>query len=151
MSVNGEELRALVRQVIREALPETAASAPAQPAPSPVRSAPAVVEPVSLRSDADLDAFVRRILDAAADPVTSDALRTGRVRFVLAGAAGGSTGTSSDPRTTGYRVEKGAVTERHVKAAVEAGGPLVLGKAAVLTPLARDRVRAAGLKIERES
>jgi hypothetical protein len=47
-------------------------------------------------------------------------------------------------------VEKGAVTEAMVAEAAKAGARLVLGRRAVLTPLARDRARAAGVEIERE-
>ena len=48
------------------------------------------------------------------------------------------------------RVERGAVTERKVEAAAKAGGRLVLGPGAVLTPLAREKARARGIQIERE-
>jgi hypothetical protein len=37
-----------------------------------------------------------------------------------------------------------------VRQAAGAGARLVLGRRAVLTPLARDRARAAGVQIERE-
>ncbi|MFI6318159.1 hypothetical protein ACIBG8_11600 [Nonomuraea sp. NPDC050556] len=50
-----------------------------------------------------------------------------------------------------HRVERGAVTERHVAAAASAGATLVLGAGAVLTPLARDRIRATGITVEREA
>ncbi|WP_214316965.1 hypothetical protein [Nonomuraea sediminis] len=49
-----------------------------------------------------------------------------------------------------HRIERGAVTERHVNAAAKAGAKLVLGPRAVLTPLARDRIRATGVTVERE-
>src|SRR5262249_20810490 len=49
-----------------------------------------------------------------------------------------------------HRVDKGAVTEEMVRQAARAGARLVLGRRAVLTPLARDRARAAGVEIERE-
>ena len=61
-------------------------------------------------------------------------------------AAGGAAG-SAQP---GQRIEKGAVTEAAVAAAARAGARLVLGRRAVLTPLARDRARAAGVEIEKE-
>ena len=37
-----------------------------------------------------------------------------------------------------------------VSAAAQAGERLVLGRSAVLTPLARDRARATGVEIEKE-
>lgn len=95
---------------------------------------PAVV-PVTIASDADLDRFVRVVLDRADD------VRAGRLRFTL-GAAAAPAGA--------MRVAHGAVTERTIKKAAEAGGRLVLGPGAVLTPLAREKARALGIDIERE-
>jgi hypothetical protein len=102
------------------------------------------VETVSLRTDADLDAFVKRLLRLFENPQRRDALRAGRLRFRLAAAAGPG---SVQPA---HRVDKGAVTEAMVRQAAGAGARLVLGRRAVLTPLARDRARAAGVEIERE-
>jgi hypothetical protein len=109
--------------------------APQAAAPSPAAGA----EHVTLASDADLDRFVRGLL--ARPPEELEAIRAGRLRFTLhAGAPSGV-----------VRVERGAVTERKVNEAAKAGARLVLGPAAVLTPLARDKARAKGIKIERES
>ena len=49
-----------------------------------------------------------------------------------------------------HRGDKGAVTEAMVTAAARAGARLVLGPRAVLTPLGRDRARAAGVEIVKE-
>jgi hypothetical protein len=43
------------------------------------------------------------------------------------------------------------VTERTVARATAAGGRLVLGRRAVLTPLGRDRARSLGVTVEKES
>ena len=48
------------------------------------------------------------------------------------------------------RVDRGAVTERIVKQAADAGARLVLAPRAVITPLAREKARALGVEIERE-
>ena len=109
-----------------------------------VRERVEAVETVSLRTDADLDAFVKRLLRLFENPQRRDALRAGRLRFRLAAAAGPG---SVQPA---HRVDKGAVTEAMVRQAARAGARLVLGRRAVLTPLARDRARAAGVEIERE-
>ena len=109
-----------------------------------VRENVEAVETVSLRTDADLDAFVKRLLRLFENPQRRDALRAGRLRFRLAAAAGPG---SVQPA---HRVDKGAVTEAMVRQAAGAGARLVLGRRAVLTPLARDRARAAGVEIERE-
>ena len=138
-----DELRALVREVIRDVLP---------------KGLP-VTETVNLSTDDDLATFVRRLLDL--EPDQREELRSGRKRFrlpeissvspapsVAAGAANGAerAGESTPVR----RIERGAVTEAVVTAAALAGERLVLGRGAVLTPLARDRARASGVPIEKE-
>jgi hypothetical protein len=179
MSLTGSDsdaVRAVIREVLAELLPTellpAAASpgptrstavqpAPARPVLAPrsvsVRAAPAQpglaypvsedarsVQTVSLRTDADLDAFVRRLLHLFENPKHRDDLRSGRLRFRLAPVA---VPGSAQPA---HRVEKGAVTEAMVAEAAKAGARLVLGRRAVLTPLARDRARATGVEIERE-
>jgi hypothetical protein len=134
-----EELRALVREVIRDVLPNGLA----------------VTETVDLSTDEDLAAFVKRLLDL--DPDQREELRSGRKRFrlgvtpaapVAAGAANGAerAGESTPVR----RIERGAVTEAVIRTAAREGQRLVLGRGAVLTPLARDRARASGVQIEKE-
>ena len=160
---DGQVLRALVREVLAEVLPRVAseaaaavapakpglAQAAAVPPPQPglahsVREDVGSVEVVSLRSDADLDAFVKYLLRLFENPARRQALRAGRLRFRL---APGSVPGSVRPR---HRIEKGAVTEAMVTAAAKEGAKLVLGPRAVLTPLARDRARSRGVEIEKE-
>jgi hypothetical protein len=115
--------------------------APASSSPGSATSLPAAtggrVEHVSLRDDAALDAFVRVVLSRA------DEIRAGMLRFTL-----GAPATSSPAGVV--RVDRGAVTERIVKQAADAGARLVLAPRAVITPLARERARALGVEIERE-
>jgi hypothetical protein len=156
-----DELRAIVHEVLAGLLPpispgsvnaanaQSPAAAP-QPAPGQgglphtVRENVEAVQTVSLRTDADLAAFVLRLLHLFENPARRDALRSGRLRFRLAAPAGPGSVQPS------HRVDKGAVTEAMVTAAAKAGARLVLGRRAVLTPLARDRARAAGVEIEKE-
>jgi len=141
-----EELRALVREVIRDVLPQGLA----------------VTETVNLSTDEDLAAFVKRLLDL--DPGQREELRSGRKRFRLASpqapsvpAGAGQSGAGSingaeraGPSAPLRRIERGAVTEAVLVAADRARERLVLGRGAVLTPLARDRARASGVPIEKE-
>ena len=137
-----EELRALVREVIRDVLP---------------KGLP-VTETVNLSTDVDLAAFVKRLLDLPPDQ--REELRSGRKRFSLAVPpasqgppvpAGAPNGAERAGESTPVRrIERGAVTEAVVRAAARAGERLVLGRGAVLTPLARDRARASGVQIEKE-
>jgi hypothetical protein len=139
----GEDIRALVREVLAELLP--AGAGPTQPGLAlPVTEHVESVEVVSLRSDADLAGFVLHLLHLFENPKHRDALRSGRLRFRLAAAAVPGAVQPS------HRVEKGAVTEAVVAAAAKEGARLVLGPRAVLTPLGRDRARAAGVEIVKE-
>ena len=143
---DADELRALVREVIRDVLPQGLV----------------VTETVNLSTDEDLAAFVKRLLDL--DPGQREELRSGRKRFRLAsprapsvpaGAGQAGAGHSNGAERAGpsapvRRIERGAVTEAVIAAAARAGERLVLGRGAVLTPLARDRARASGVQIEKE-
>jgi hypothetical protein len=137
-----DELRALVREVIRDVLPNGLP----------------VTETVNLSTDEDLAAFVARLLDL--DAGEREDLRAGRKRFRLArgttpapAPAPAAPAPAPAPAPNGApvrRVESGAVTEALVREAARAGERLVLGRAAVLTPLARDRARASGVEIVKE-
>jgi hypothetical protein len=146
-----EELRALVREVIRDVLPQGLA----------------VTETVNLSTDEDLAVFVKRLLDL--DPAQREELRSGGKRFRLASpqarsvpAGAGQVGVGQSgvgqsngaeragPSAPVRHIERGAVTEAVIAAAAGAGERLVLGRGAVLTPLARDRARASGVQIEKE-
>ena len=150
-----DDARAVLRELLAEALAGSNGNgAPVPQVPPPpvaavhrpstwsepaAPTAPAAgAEHVVLASDADVDRFVRSLL--ARPPAELEAIRAGRLRFTLhAGAPSGV-----------VRVDRGAVTERKVDEAAKAGARLVLGPGAVLTPLARDKARAKGIKIERE-
>jgi hypothetical protein len=140
-----DELRAAVRAVLREVLPAEIAADAAGPPPGH--------GDVRIASDVDLTALVRRIATLCEDPAQRAALQDGRHAFRL--VAGGLE-ASSEPRQlvppppNVTRVERGAVTERAVLRAASEGARLVLGRGAVLTPLARDKARTLGVEIEKE-
>jgi len=107
---------------------------------------PGRVETVRIRTDADLNVFVRHLLTVFEDPRSRQELRAGRYRFSLAPEPRSSPAGPGPAR----RVEQGAVTEKTVAAAAAAGERLVLGRRAVLTPLARDKARKLGVHVEKE-
>jgi hypothetical protein len=160
------DLRALIREVIRDVLPNGVP----------------ITETVDLSTDEDLAAFVARLIDLS--PEQREEIRSGRKRFrlVAPGAPAVAPGPAPAPaiglapapapapapvRTGAVavpaaapaptsalgnvrRIERGAVTEAVVRQAARAGERLVLGRGAVLTPLARDRARASGVPIDKE-
>jgi hypothetical protein len=146
-----DALRALVREALRDALPGIAADLPAGKAD---------VRWVELRGDDDLDRLVAEVVRIADDPQDGPRLRDGRLRFRLRVPSGPATPGRPErseqriehriEQRNEQRIDRGAVTERHVRAAEAHGRRLVLGPAAVLTPMARDRARTAGVEIVRE-
>lgn len=140
-----DELRAAVRAVLRDVLP----AAVLDTARTPMHATAGDV--VLLHTDADLDVFVRRVAALCADPARRAELQQGRHAFRLsAGAASASPATVTGGSAV-VRVDRGAVTERTVIRAAADGARLVLGKGAVLTPLARDKARSLGVAVEKES
>jgi hypothetical protein len=73
------------------------------------------------------------------EPVTLERVRAGKLRFTL--------GATASPASSGSPLS-GVISEKTIDK--HAGvGTLVVAADAVLTPLARDRARKLGLKIER--
>jgi hypothetical protein len=135
-----DQLRQEVRAALRDVLPSLAG------APSP---APGGDVEVALGNDGDLDAFVRRVAGMCEDPSQRKALQDGRHRFRLA-TGEGRPPPAAEPSAPVVRVDNGAVTERLVGKAAADGARIVVGRRAVLTPLARDRARSLGVTIEKE-
>jgi hypothetical protein len=144
--VAAETLRELVREVLRDVLrngPLAVAQADRAAQDDRVPAGEGV-QAVRLGTDDELQAFVLRILRLADNPRRRRDLLAGRLRFTLAAGQGDPV-----PAIT-QRVDKGAVTERAVIAAARAGAGLLLGPRAVLTPLAKDKARALGVRVEKE-
>ncbi|HEY1480940.1 MAG TPA: hypothetical protein VGF46_12955 [Gaiellales bacterium] len=122
-----------------------AAAQPAPPADAPRAVAGGgTVSEVSFANDAEVDAFVHRLLQLFENPRERAAIRSGKLRFVLRGS--GHAPASPAVR----RIERGAVSERVVREAAAAGARLVLGPKAVVTPMANDTARSLGVTIEKE-
>lgn len=173
------DIRTLVREVLREAIKElpqatvASLSTSASPAPaklsSPARVAESTmprtfaneiglapsgplgaegrrkVQRVHLTDDSDLASFVSALMSQFENPKTRADVRAGRLTFKL---AGGTTGTRFNGGV--HRIDKGAVTEKQILRVAEIGGRIVLGPAAVMTPLAREKARALKVPFEKE-
>jgi len=144
-----EALRAVIRDVLREIVPAAAARAAARGAvqgAEDAASAP-VVEEVTIAGDGDLQAFVARLLRLCDEAGGREALHSGRHRFRLrAGRAVAVAPADGRPQ----RVDAGVLSESKVIALARGGRQVTLGKRVVVTPLARDKARQLGLKLERE-
>jgi hypothetical protein len=146
--VGTDELRALVREVLMQAIPGgLAAAGAAGSGPTGDEAA----REVRVSSDAELAALVQRIAAECADPSRRQDLLAGRVGYRLAGAPAPAPepGAGADAVTV-LRIERGAVTERHVREAARNGATVVAARGVVVTPLARDRARISGVDIEKE-
>lgn len=174
-ALDREAMRRMVREVLRDALPEAiktsgvlraaAERVAASPAPAPAEppgkkqkpgasdrstaERQAVSEEVSIQSDRDLAAFVRRLLQLLANPATAEAVRSGRHQFTLKRPAAANA-TAARPAPAAEKILKGVVKESVVIAAAKAGTRLVIGRGVVITPLARDKARQLGVQIERD-
>ena len=124
------DLRAMVREVLREAIAARGQG----------NGTSTGTQNVTIRSDADLQAFVAQL----AAPGAIEAVRAGTLKFTL--AAGGALATLSPSAAT--VTLDGVVSERKLQA-VAAGTTVRLAATAVLTPMARDVGRRLGLKFER--
>lgn len=140
MSSDLDALRSLIREIIQDVLPSSL--------PGGFPGGLPAAETVNLSTDDDLAAFVKRLLDLGPDE--REEVRSGRKRFRLAAPQSPQASQPAREVTGVRRIERGAVTERVINAAAQAGERLVLGRGAVLTPLARDRARASGVQIEKE-
>ena len=123
-----QELRSMVREVLRDVM-----ATRTQPAG-------AATEAVRIANDSDLAAFVARIVE----PATLERIRAGHLRFTLGAGSGAGAALPSLPS----EVLTGVVTEQKLDRLAGAR-TLVLGPGAVLTPLARDKARKLGLRLER--
>ena len=116
--------------------------------------ADARVEVVTIDTDEDLMQFVRGLISRLTNPRDRLAIHTGKLRFTLRSRPGlsPSAGAAASPgrSVSVIRIAKGAVTERVIRDAADAGSRLVLAPGTVLTPLARERAQALGVEIEKE-
>lgn len=137
-------LSALIREVLAEELVRaglTGASTRGQSAAKRVRIA----------SSSDLNRFAQRVVKLASDPQVAKAIANGTHVFELEADRG--SGNVPEPKQPGsesiHAIERGFVSERQIDRLPKGITRLMLGKAARITPLARDRARQRGIAIER--
>jgi hypothetical protein len=152
-------VRAKAQPAAAPPAPTTSPPARAEHPPAPTAAAQnaianpgagARVEAITIDTDDDLMQFVRQLLSRIANPRDRLAIHTGKLRFALRSRPGSPAAGAVAPAGPVTRIAKGAVTERVIRDAANAGTRLVLAPGTVLTPLGRERAQALGVEIERE-
>jgi hypothetical protein len=112
-------------------------------------------ETVSIRSDADLRAFVARLLEILKDGRSREEIEQGRWVFRLGAAPAGTSeqrgapASAAAPASSTARIETGVVSERQIESLAPGTSSLIVGKSVRLTPLALDRLRMLGISLKR--
>lgn len=111
-------------------------------------------EIVSLSTNSELDAFVKRIILMLKDSALKKDIETGRYIFKLAqhGAKPVQAYRPSAPslgQIPPVRLEGGLITEKEIQKLPENLKSLSVGKTAKFTPLANDEIRRRNIKVER--
>lgn len=146
-------ISALIREVLAEELSRLKPGAvPAKE----VFSRSAREETVSIASDADLQAFVKRLLDMSDNGSKKQDIRQGRLVFRLAGSGvsdRASAPVAQNAETTStasvVTIDQGFFSERQVDQLPNGTTRVKIGKRVTMTPLARDRLRQRDIKLER--
>jgi hypothetical protein len=137
--MDGNELRALIRDVIATELAAAKGAAP---------TAAQSEHRVRVASDADLAIFAKQVLALAADPSTRKKIDAGQYPFKL--DAGQGAASSAAPSSGGSaRIDKGVVTESTLIKLPRGTKRLQIGPEVSVTPLARDKAGSLGITIER--
>jgi hypothetical protein len=140
--LDGNELRALIRDVIATELAAAKAERAAPPGPGPTEHR------VRIAGDADLATFAKQVLALAADPDAQRKIAAGNYPFKLDTAQGAV--SSAAPAAGGSaRMDKGVVTESAMVKLPRGTKKLLIGAEVSVTPLARDKAGSLGITIER--
>ncbi len=152
-AISSDEIRALVRDALRELLPTGKAKPEAASGTLLSRLRSALLDPKSARIEvkldtaADLKAFARDLLQAPED--VKAGILSGRIELGLA-ARGVAAAAPAARRQSQHQISKGVVTEIMVAEIGKTNDRLVIGKGVVVTPLARDKAREVKLEIVRD-
>lgn len=141
------ELRHLIREILAEELGQMRTAAVATPR--------VTEEQVQIRSNTDLEAFVKRLLVAVQDGRLRADIEAGRHVFRLADTGAVQQVQAHQPMAPTpqaqppVRFERGLVSERDVASIPQGAQRIEIGKSVRFTPLASDELRRRGIKIER--
>ncbi len=154
-----DEIRRMVRTMLKDALPEAMCAGVAQSGEAGVleriqKAASGGGEPVvvSIAAAADLQEFARAVARACREGSVRDRIVEGKVNFRVAGASLRPGPAGKGARAGGaVELEKGVVNEVKIASLAKDHDKVIVGRGVVLTPLARDKAREAGLEIVRKA
>ena len=147
-----EELRQLVRDVLRSSLQgETAALPKAEPANlmEAIRRAILPGQSGTVAVADDLNGFARDIVQAAGHEDLKAAIMTGRVTFSRENSGPSEPKPARTARGEPFRIDRGMLTEMRVAEIGKEYSKVIVGPEVVVTPLARDRARELKLELVR--
>ena len=152
--IDRDELRSLVRDVLRSALREQTGKVAVTPPGTLVERIRAAVLPGGdgrVLVEDDLAGFARGIIAAAAHEDLKAAIMSGRVAFVRDETEATARRPAENPvgAGPGFRISDGILNEMRVAEIGRQHRRLVIGPEVVVTPLARDRARELKLELVR--
>ena len=151
--IDRDELRNLVRAVLRSTLQDGAAP-PAPPPSNTIERIRAALLPGAsgqVTVAGDLTSFARDMVVAAAHEDIKAAIMSGRVVFASDGGDGMKARHGPDNPVVGGmpRIAEGILNEHRIMEIGKTHGKVVIGPEVVVTPLARDKARELKLELVR--
>jgi hypothetical protein len=148
-----EELRQLVRDVLRSSLQGDGGVSSSQPPGNFFEAIRQAILPGGsgvVAVAADLDAFAKEIVSAAAHEDLKAAIMTGRVTFKRKDE-GPSRAKPEAPvvKSGQFRIDQGMLNEMRIAEIGKQYSKILVGPEVVVTPLARDRARELKLELVR--
>ena len=147
--IDKEELRQLVRDVLRSSLQGDGAPSASQPPGNFIEAIRQALLPGGsgvVTVAADLDGFAREIVNAAAHEDLKSAIMTGRVTFKRKDASQGQPPVMKGDQ---FRIDQGMLNEMRIAEIGKQYSRILVGPQVVVTPLARDRARELKLELVR--
>jgi hypothetical protein len=151
--IDREELRQLVRDVLRSSLPGERSTAASQPPGNLIEAIRQAILPGGsgvVTVPADLDAFARELVNAAAQEDLKAAIMTSRVTFKRKDDGPGQEQNRAPAMKGGqFRIDQGMLNEMRIAEIGKQYSRVLVGPEVVVTPLARDRARELKLELVR--
>jgi hypothetical protein len=148
-----EELRQLVRDVLRSSLQDETVALPTAEPTNLIEAMRQAILPGQSGTVAvadDLNRFARDIVQAAGHEDLKAAIMTGRVTFSCKNAGPGEARpVAATARGEPFRLDRGMLTEMRIGEIGKQYSKVIVGPEVVVTPLARDRARELKLELVR--